>query len=130
MESTATEPEIAATEIPPASTWHCYLLESTDGRRTYVGATVNPARRLRQHNGEIAGGAKATKGRKWVRRFLVGGFKDERTALQFEWYWKYHTRTGAPGNTFMERRMHALSLLLANYPDAFILECNLAATFV
>lgn len=127
MESKPTETE-TPTEI--TSTWHCYLLESTDGRRTYVGATVNPARRLRQHNGELAGGAKATKGRKWVRRFLVGGFKDERSALRFEWYWKYHTRTGAPGNTFMERRMHALSLLLADYPDAFILECNLAATFV
>ena len=61
--------------------WYCYMLESIGGGRTYVGATVNPARRLRQHNGELAGGARATKGRAWTRRFLVGGFADERAAL-------------------------------------------------
>lgn len=114
----------AQVQTQSPTVWHCYMLQSTDGRRTYVGATVNPARRLRQHNGELVGGAKATKGRKWVRRFLIGGFVNERTALQFEWYWKYHTRTGAPGDTFMERRTHALSLLLADYPDAVILESN------
>lgn len=97
------------------------MLESSDGRRTYVGATVDPARRLRQHNGEIVGGARATKGRVWTRRFLIGGFADERTALRFEWRWKWLTRQ-APGDTFMERRMHALGLLLAFFPEARVLE--------
>lgn len=97
------------------------MLESTDKRRTYVGATVNPARRLRQHNGELVGGARATKGRQWTRRFLVGGFQDERTALQFEWRWKWLTRQ-APGDTFMERRIHALSLLLVHFPMAVVVE--------
>ena len=99
----------------PGSRWHCYMLQSTDGRRTYVGATVNPDRRLRQHNGEISGGARATKGRSWTRRFLIGGFADERDALRFEWRWKWLTRQ-APGSTYMEQRMHALSLLLAEWP--------------
>jgi len=101
--------------------WFCYMLASTDGRKTYVGATVNPDRRLRQHNGEICGGARATAGRSWKRRFLVGGFADERAALRFEWRWKYLTRQ-APGDSFMERRMHALSLLLSDFPFAEVLE--------
>ena len=36
-----------------------YLLECTDNA-TYVGATVDVDRRLRQHNKEIKGGAHAT----------------------------------------------------------------------
>jgi len=97
------------------------MLQSTDGRRTYVGATVNPDRRLRQHNGEISGGARATKGRAWKRQFLVGGFVDECEALRFEWRWKWLTRQ-APGDTFLERRTHALSLLLATFPHVTVLE--------
>lgn len=86
-----------------------------------MGATVDPDRRLRQHNGELSGGARATHGRQWARRFLIGGFQDERTALQFEWRWKWLTRQ-APGGSFMERRTHALSLLLATFPMAVVLE--------
>jgi len=101
--------------------WFCYMLQSLDGSKTYVGATVDPNRRLRQHNGEIGGGAKATKGRAWQRRFLIGGFASEVPALQFEWRWKWLTRQ-APGNSFMERRIHALSLLLASVEGAEVLE--------
>jgi predicted GIY-YIG superfamily endonuclease len=42
----------------------CYLLESKNPKskgRTYVGFTVNPRRRIRQHNGEIVNGAFKTK---------------------------------------------------------------------
>ena len=38
---------------------YVYLLESSD-QATYVGATVDPDRRLRQHNKEIKGGAHLT----------------------------------------------------------------------
>jgi hypothetical protein len=57
----------------------------------------------------------------WRRRFLVGGFDGEVPALRFEWRWKYLTRQ-APGSSFMERRMHALSLLLSDFPNAVVLE--------
>ena len=40
--------------------WFCYLLINTNNNSTYVGVTKNLERRLRQHNGEISGGAKAT----------------------------------------------------------------------
>lgn len=72
--------------------WCCYCLRSETGT-TYVGSTVDLDRRLRQHNGEIAGGAKATaRGQGWRRICYVLGFPDERAALQFEWKWKRLTR--------------------------------------
>ena len=107
--------------LKDAKEFFVYLLESSSKRTTYVGATVNLERRLRQHNGELVGGARATKGRAWKRQFLVGGFEEERAALRFEWRWKYLTRQ-APGDTFVERRMHALSLLLSDFPFAEVLE--------
>jgi predicted GIY-YIG superfamily endonuclease len=72
--------------------WYCYLLLSDDGTRTYIGATIDPDRRLQQHNGQKAGGAKATHGRSWTRYALVEGFPDSTAALQFEWAWKFQSR--------------------------------------
>jgi len=75
-----------------------------------VGVTPDLDRRLRQHNGEISGGARATTGRKWERICHVRGFPDHRAALQFEWRWKQISRglVGAP----LKRRLEALQKLL------------------
>lgn len=66
-----------------------YLLYSNNNkakRKTYVGYTIDVNRRLRQHNGEITGGAKRTKkGRPWDMVCYIEGFPDHRTALQCEW---------------------------------------------
>ena len=70
------------------STWHCYLLISNNKKNTYVGATTNVARRLRQHNGELAGGAKRTRShRPWklAASVLVGS---KIPALKLEWKMK------------------------------------------
>jgi predicted GIY-YIG superfamily endonuclease len=88
----------------------CYCLVSTEGK-TYVGFTTNVDRRLRQHNGEIAGGAKATRGGSWKRICTVAGFPTQQSALQFEWKWKHLSRK-AKGATAVERRCCALYRLL------------------
>lgn len=93
-----------------------YLLECTDNS-TYVGATVDVDRRLRQHNKEIKGGAHATgtkvaAGKSWTRICYVSGFPDWSAALQFEWRWKQLSRK-LPNSMFpLERRMQALQNLL------------------
>ena len=93
--------------------WKCYLLATSDAgsQKTYVGVTPDLVRRLRQHNGELAGGARATSGRSWERIGHVAGFPDHRAALQFEWRWKQISRrlVGGP----LERRLKALQELLA-----------------
>ena len=91
--------------------WNCYLLATPGGKKTYVGITPDLDRRLRQHNGEITGGAKATHGHQWERMCHVRGFPDHRAALQFEWRWKQISRR-LDGNP-LERRFRALQTLLA-----------------
>ncbi|MEL0151764.1 MAG: GIY-YIG nuclease family protein [Halieaceae bacterium] len=45
--------------------WFVYLMQCADGS-FYTGVTTDLARRLRQHNGEIVGGAGYTRGRRPV----------------------------------------------------------------
>ena len=45
--------------------YYVYLLRCLDGSY-YTGITTDPARRLRQHKGELPGGAKFTAGRRPV----------------------------------------------------------------
>jgi predicted GIY-YIG superfamily endonuclease len=95
---------------------HVYLLVSTKGN-TYVGATVDLNRRLRQHNKEIKGGAHATgikvaQGETWERAAHVSGFPDWQAALQFEWRWKHLSRKYPVKMNPLERRMSALKELL------------------
>lgn len=94
-----------------------YLLLSSDNA-TYVGATIDLDRRLRQHNKEIKGGAhatsaKVTKGESWLRVCHVEGFPDWQAALQFEWRWKHLSRQLSNKLKPLERRMKALEKLLA-----------------
>jgi structure-specific endonuclease subunit SLX1 len=71
----------------------CYLLSSlapATKNKAYIGFTVDPARRLRQHNGGILGGAKRTKrkGRPWEQVVVIYGFPSAFLARQFEWHWQ------------------------------------------
>ena len=96
---------------------YVYLLISTNGN-TYVGATVDLERRLRQHNKEIKGGAHATgikvaQGEIWTRAAHVSGFPDWQAALQFEWRWKQISRKYPIKMNPLERRMMALKDLIS-----------------
>jgi predicted GIY-YIG superfamily endonuclease len=95
-----------------------YLLVCSDNS-TYVGATVDLDHRLRQHNKELAGGAKQTskkvvRGETWTRECHISGFPTWQAALQFEWRWKQITRKLFAGRFFnVDRRKCALNQLLA-----------------
>jgi predicted GIY-YIG superfamily endonuclease len=93
-------PEPVPTEIATTQPWYCYILRNTQhqySHLTYNGSTNDPRRRLRQHNEEIAGGARYTHGRNggWEIYALVTGFVDHKNALSCEWRIK-HTN-GKPG---------------------------------
>ena len=69
--------------------WIFYLIENNGC--TYAGVSPDPVRRLRQHNGEIKGGAKYTtsKGPGWKHICLVHGFQNKIQSMQFEWAVKH-----------------------------------------
>jgi len=97
--------------------FYVYLL-ICNSKSTYVGATVDLNRRLRQHNGELVGGAKATKikvkkGEVWERACHVSEFPTWQAALQFEWRWKRLGRKFPKKMYPLERRLKALKLLLS-----------------
>jgi structure-specific endonuclease subunit SLX1 len=77
------------------SKYYCYILRSTDplyNNVTYNGSTNNLKRRLRQHNGEIVGGARYTRSKRpWEYYAVLEGFSDKVEALCCEWRIKHPT---------------------------------------
>uniref|UniRef100_A0A3Q7EJE3 GIY-YIG domain-containing protein n=1 Tax=Solanum lycopersicum TaxID=4081 RepID=A0A3Q7EJE3_SOLLC len=66
------------------SLWCVYLILSTNPPiKTYVGVTTNFCRRLKEHNGELKGGAKASRsGRPWICACLIRGFKGRSEGIE------------------------------------------------
>lgn len=107
-----------------------YVLRDSAHRMTYVGSTVNPARRLRQHNGEIAGGAKSTTRRirpdsdaaehsKWEYAAIIRSpsFVDRRIALSFEWHLRRELRPYR-GKRRLDEVPYAVARMQARFPGA------------
>lgn len=120
-------PVLQNEDIRKNPSFFVYLLCTLSGKCTYIGATVNVHRRLRQHNGEIKGGAKYTTRKgpdQWRRVAYVSGFPTWNDALKFEWRWKQLGRkyrkisggnvvSGVNPSTLVENRLYNLNQLLS-----------------
>lgn len=106
-----------------------YLLYNVNPQfkgRTYIGFTVNPNRRIQQHNkGKQAGGAWRTHGRgPWEMVLIIHGFPNEISALRFEWAWQNPKKSRRlkhlPGKTKKENqfqyRFRIVSAMLNTCP--------------
>jgi structure-specific endonuclease subunit SLX1 len=99
--------------------FYVYFIESTNGS-TYIGATVDLDKRIRQHNKEIKGGATATSikvnnGEIWSYVCYIENCLTWQAALQCEWRWKQLSRQiqkSNPRQKPKERRLEALKKLL------------------
>jgi predicted GIY-YIG superfamily endonuclease len=67
-------------------------INSCNKIKYYIGYTNNPQRRIRQHNRDIIGGAKATAGFKWEYCAIFTNFRDNIEGLQIEWRLKHSTK--------------------------------------
>ena len=97
---------------------YCYLLFNEENQTTYNGYTNDLKRRLRQHNGELRGGAKATRRSSTWRYLAVVGCDafTKHTALSFEWHVRYPTNKRPRPNEYTgpEGRLRSLPLVFKN----------------
>lgn len=96
--------------------FHCYFIQNAANTKTYIGSTNNFPRRIRQHNGEICGGARYTAGDCWKPAILLSGFTTWSQTLRFEYIWK-HLKLRNISNkrgigAGMQRRLQILEYLL------------------
>lgn len=70
---------------PQTAPWVVYVLVASGGARTYVGVTTDLERRLGQHNGDLPGGARATRGgRPWTVGASYGPYASRGEAQRVE----------------------------------------------
>ncbi|TPX63374.1 hypothetical protein SpCBS45565_g06660 [Spizellomyces sp. 'palustris'] len=130
LQAADTVPQPFTSQLSPTF-YGCYLLSSLKvgcTNHAYVGSTPDPVRRLRQHNGEIKGGAKKTeKKRPWDMVVVVYGFPNKYAALQFEWAWQKphlsrHFTAAYPGAYKGTRKEMMLPIKLRVLSDMLHLE--------
>lgn len=98
--------------------YYCYIIRSINPKflnSTYNGSTNNLTRRLRQHNGELVGGAKATRGKgPWVYMVVWEGFQTHREALSCEWRIKHPSNSRKRPSEYngVKGRIKSLNLLV------------------
>ena len=85
--------------------WYNYIIFNTKCSKTYIGSTVHPTRRFRQHNGEIKGGAKYTRGGVWEPYLILGDLlHTKNTALSYEWHFKRESNKIKNKNSKIRRK--------------------------
>ena len=104
---------------------YCYIISSHDKTRTYNGYTNNLTRRLRQHCGEISGGARSTQCRDdWEYIAILTSESLEFTkniALSCEWHIRYPTNKKPRPRIFngYEGRLKSLEFALHNIQNKY-----------
>ena len=113
------------------SIYLCYTI-THEYKATYVGITNNFEKRIKQHNGVIKGGAKATrKYDDWKLAFYVTGFRTKGEVLSFEWHMHHpegrRWRKGSDYKGFLGRiRGLCDVLLLPKFAElAPLLKCHI-----
>ena len=103
-------------------TYIVYLLINTSNNYTYLGITNNSKKRLRQHNGEIKGGAKYTHSFKgdgeWIYYLKIKNLTKSE-ALSIERTAK-NKRKKAIGQTPIDKRLNVLLPILEQYSHSII----------
>ncbi len=82
---------IIADSTTPSQPWFLYLLRTGNGS-LYTGISTEPQRRLRQHQGELAGGAKALRGKGPLQLVWQQAMPDRARASQAEYQLKQLTK--------------------------------------
>lgn len=95
-----------------------YVLINTSHNKTYVGITNNNVRRLRQHNGELVGGAKYTTNNKGTGEWVFYGFiRNVNKSLSLSIEKRIKIKSKKMKGTPIERRIKAIDLILSEYND-------------
>jgi len=105
-----------------------YVLFNTLNNCTYVGITNNPTRRLRQHNGDLVGGAKYTKIKKGEGKWVFYGWiksnnilvKNRALSLEKKIQINSRKQSGTP----IQKRLKAINKALSENDD-LIFELNI-----
>ena len=106
--------------------WYNYIIFDKKCSKTYIGSTIHPTRRFRQHNCEIKGGAKYTRGGIWEPYIVLGDLlHTKNTALSYEWHLKRESNKIKNKNSKIRRKKG-----LEKFISSKIIKSNIKYTHV
>ncbi|WP_308430897.1 GIY-YIG nuclease family protein [Alishewanella longhuensis] len=71
--------------------WFLYMVRTASGQ-LYTGISVDPPRRIRQHSGELKGGAKALRGKGPLQLVYQQAYADRASASKAEYQLKQQSK--------------------------------------
>ena len=98
-----------------SQSWFVYLVQTAKGL-LYTGISTNPARRLRQHQGELAGGAKALRGKGPLT--LVWQYQAPSRSVASVWEYQLKQLTKAEKNRLVSKGWLPDFLAITAVPSA------------